>query len=193
MIKRFYDKLIYLSSHPLAMIYMGIISFLESSILPIPPDVMIIPMVVSNPKRAFLIALWATITSVIGGLVGYWIGYALYDTLGYWIISMTGNEKALVTYQSTFADWGFWIIALKGFTPIPYKVVTIASGLAQYDMIKFITASIIARGFRFGTLCGLLWYFGEPIKKFIDKNMGMFFILIFVFIVVTLGTVLFIP
>lgn len=112
-----------------------------------------------------------TISSVLGGILGYYIGYGFYETIGEWIIKSYGLEEAFSNFQAQFAKWGFWIIALKGLTPIPYKIVTISSGLAGFNFYQFIIASVIARGFRFLMLGVLLWYYGPSIKDYIEKNL----------------------
>ncbi|MDP2193452.1 MAG: YqaA family protein [Alphaproteobacteria bacterium] len=148
-----------------------VVAFCESSFFPIPPDVMIIPMVLSNRKIAFRLALCCTVSSVIGGLLGYYIGYAFFETIGQWIVATYHMESALLKFQADFANYGFWIIALKGLTPIPFKLVTIASGIAKFDLFQFTVASLIARSFRFYMLCSLLWWAGPMLKPFIESKM----------------------
>ena len=128
-------------------------------------------MLLARRDRIWQLALICTLSSVIGGWVGYAIGYSLYETLGEFILQTYGLQGAFDRFQHSFNEWGFWIVALKGLTPIPYKVVTIACGVTQLDFTTFTFASLIARGFRFFMLAALFWYFGPPIKEYIDRNL----------------------
>lgn len=149
------------------------IAFLESSIFPIPPDAMIVPMVLARPDRAWRIVLVATAASVLGGLAGYAIGYFLYETLGVWVIELYGLAEKAEAYRQAYNDWGLWIILIKGLTPIPYKLVTIASGLAAFDIWVFLLASIVTRGARFLIVAALLRAFGSPIRRFIEERLTL--------------------
>ena len=171
MLRKSYNWILSYANQPQAIWVLALISFAESSFFPLPPDPLLIAMIVANRTNAWRIALICTVTSVVGGIVGYYIGAGLYETIGSWIVSTYGLEESFKNLQHEFLTWGFWIVALKGLTPIPYKIVTIASGVAGLDMTTFITASIIARGFRFFMLAGLLWYYGPAIKKYIDQNL----------------------
>ncbi len=171
MIRRFYDAIMKFASHPKAIWWLNFIAFIESSVFPFPPDPLFIAMILKQREKAWAIALMCTISSVLGGIVGYYIGYGLYETVGLWVIETYGLESSFQNFQEQFASWGFWIIALKGLTPIPYKIVTISSGLAGFDFKSFLIASIIARGSRFFMLAGLLWYYGHAVKDFLDKNL----------------------
>ena len=151
---------------------LALLSFLESSVFPIPPDVMLVPMCLANRQRALFYAAVCTVASVLGGLLGYAIGYYLIETVGKSIIHFYGLEHAFEDYQAMFKEWGLWIILIKGATPIPYKIVTIASGAASFDLTVFILASIVTRGVRFGAEAVLLWYYGEPIRAFIEKRLN---------------------
>lgn len=173
MLRKSYNWILSYANKPNAIWVLGIISFAESSFFPLPPDPLLIAMIVANRKNAWRIATLCTVTSVVGGIVGYYIGAGLYETIGAWIVSSYGLEESFKNLQSDFMEWGFWIVALKGLTPIPYKIVTIASGVAGLDMTTFIVASIIARGFRFFMLGGLLWYYGPSIKEYIDRNLTL--------------------
>jgi membrane protein YqaA with SNARE-associated domain len=147
------------------------VSFAESSFFPIPPDVLLIPMVLANRQKAWEIAAICTIASVIGGVFGYAIGALLYDTVGVWVVNLYNLQDKMETFRRYYAEWGIWIIVLAGFTPIPYKVFTIASGLAAYDLGLFVLLSAIGRGGRFFLVAGLLYYFGEPIRSFIERRL----------------------
>ncbi len=147
------------------------VSFAESSFFPIPPDVMLIPMCLAARARAFYYAAVCSGASVLGGLLGYAIGYFLYEAVGRPIVEFYGLERSFATFQSTFAIWGLWIILIKGLTPIPYKIVTIASGVAAFDLPVFIVASVVTRGVRFFGEAALLWRFGPPIRAFIERRL----------------------
>ena len=161
-------------------------SFIESSIFIIPPDVMIIPMVLADRAKWWRIALTATIASVIGGVGGYLIGSFLFDTLGQALVEFYSYEDKFGQYMKIYKEWGGWAVFGAGLTPFPYKVITIASGVAKLDLSLFILTSIIARGLRFFCLAGLLFYFGESIKKTIEKYFGVITILFSVLIVACL-------
>ena len=161
-------------------------SFIESSIFIIPPDVMIIPMVLADRAKWWRIALTATIASVIGGVGGYLIGSFLFNTLGQALVDFYSYGDKFGQYMKIYKEWGGWAVFGAGLTPFPYKVITIASGVAKLDLSLFILTSIIARGLRFFCLAGLLFYFGETIKKTIEKYFGVITILFFVLIVASL-------
>ncbi len=184
MLRRLYDWTIALSARPSAVWALGFISFAESSVFPIPPDVILIPMSLARPYRAFFYAGLCTITSVLGGLLGYAIGALLYDTVGKFLIDLYGYGDKAEAFRAAYADWGHWIILLKGLTPIPYKIVTITSGFAGYDLFWFTVLSIITRGARFYVLAALIYMWGEPARIFIEKRLGLF---AFLFAVVFFG------
>lgn len=173
MLRGLYDWTIRLSGHKHAHWALAAVSFAESSFFPVPPDVMLVPMTVARPERAWFYATVCTIASVAGALLGYAIGALLYDTLGHWLISIYGYEDKLEEFRALYAEWGAWIILIKGATPIPYKLVTIASGFASYSLFWFIVLSLITRGARFFLVAGILNRFGEPIKIFIEKHLGL--------------------
>ena len=149
------------------------VSFAESSFFPIPPDIMLIPMVLSQPQKAWWYATIATVASVIGGLLGYAIGYYLYDAIGEPILKFYGREHALDAFQTFVQEYGVTAVIVKGMTPIPYKVVTIAAGVGKMDIFAFVGASIIARAMRFYLVAGLLYFFGEPIRSFIEGRLAL--------------------
>ncbi len=173
MLRGLYDWVMRLAAHKRALPALAVISFLESSVFPIPPDVMLIPMVLADRTRAFRIALVCTIASVLGGLLGYAIGYYLFETLGEWVVRTYGLQAGLAAFRAGFDEYGIWIILIKGLTPIPYKLVTIASGAAHFDLFTFMWASILTRGLRFFLVAALLWKFGEPIRSFIEKRLTL--------------------
>ena len=171
MIRKLYDWVIGLSVHPQAIWWVALVSFAESSVFPIPPDVMIVPMVLSDRAAALRIAVVGTISSVLGGLVGYAIGYFFFDAIGDRIVEFYGYGAKFEEFRVTFEEYGAWIVALAGLTPFPYKVITIASGFFALDPIVFVVASVLSRGARFGLEAALLWKFGEPIREFIEKRL----------------------
>src|SRR3954471_13175104 len=171
--RRLYDWVMRLAQHRWAIPFMGVVSFAESSFFPIPPDVMLIPMVLANRKKAFTIAAVCTVCSVLGGMLGYAIGYYFFETLGEWVVRTYHMENGLAAFRAGFEKWGIWIILIKGLTPIPYKLVTIASGAVHFDFFTFVWASIVTRGIRFFLVAALLWKFGEPIRTFIEKRLTL--------------------
>jgi membrane protein YqaA with SNARE-associated domain len=138
MLRRLYDWCIAAADKPYALWLLGMVSFAESSFFPVPPDVMLIPMALAQPRKAWLFALVCTLTSVAGGVLGYAIGALLYDSIGGWIIQLYGYGNKMETFRESYAEWGALIILIKGFTPIPYKLVTISLGFAGYNLPLFI-------------------------------------------------------
>jgi membrane protein YqaA with SNARE-associated domain len=173
MLRPLYDKVIALSASRHALPALAAVSFAESSFFPVPPDVVLVPMALARPERARLYALVCTIASVLGGLAGYAIGALLYDTLGKWLISIYGYGEGIEAFRQAYATWGAWIILIKGLTPIPYKIVTIASGFAGYDLLAFTVLSLITRGARFFLTAELLRAYGEPIRGFIEERLTL--------------------
>jgi membrane protein YqaA with SNARE-associated domain len=149
------------------------VSFAESSFFPIPPDVLLVPMVLANRDKAFQLAGICTIASVLGGLLGYAIGALLYDSVGAWVMNLYGYTDKLEQFRHSYVEWGAWIILIKGLTPIPYKIVTIASGFAGYDLFWFVILSIITRAARFYLVASLLYFYGEPVRGFIEKRLEL--------------------
>lgn len=176
--KGLYHRMAQYATHKHALLWANVVAFAESSFFPLPPDIMILPMLIANPSLAFRVAWTCTISSVIGGLVGYAIGFYIFATVGAWIIETYSLQQGFAQFQHQFQEWGFWIIALKGLTPIPYKLVTIASGVAKLDLLKFVIASFIARGFRFTMLSATLYYVGPYAKSYLEKYLGIFMFLI---------------
>ncbi len=181
MLRRIYDWCIAAADKPYALWLMAMVSFAESSFFPVPPDVMLIPMSLARPSKAWFYALLCTVTSVAGGVVGYAIGALLYDSVGHWLISLYGYGDKVEAFRASYAQYGAWIILLKGLTPIPYKIVTITSGFAGYDIWLFILFSFIARGGRFFVVAILLNRYGAVIREQLEKRLGMW---------VAIGTVL---
>src|SRR5262245_58940277 len=156
MLERAYKWTMRMASHERAGHALFWVSFAESSFFPVPPDAMLIPMVLANRANAWRYAAIATVASVLGGIVGYAIGYFLYETLGLWVINLYGLATRAEAYRAAYNQWGLWIILIKGLTPIPYKLVTIASGAAAFDFWVFIAASIATRGGRFFMVAAVL-------------------------------------
>jgi membrane protein YqaA with SNARE-associated domain len=173
MLRSAYDWCIAAADKPYALWLLGAIAFAESSFFPIPPDTMLVPMSLAHPKRAISFATLCTIASVAGGLLGYAIGALLYDTVGHWLISLYGYGNKVAEFRAAYAAWGAWIILLKGLTPIPYKIVTITSGFAGYNIWLFVVFSIIARGMRFYLVAFLLSRYGEQARTIIEERLGL--------------------
>ena len=173
MLRRIYDWCIEAAHKPYALWIMGAVAFAESSFFPVPPDVMLIPMSLARPERAWLYAALCTAASVTGGLLGYAIGAVLYDSVGHWLIQFYGLGGKVDAFRAAYAEWGAVIIILKGLTPIPYKLVTIASGFAGYNLGLFVLCSIIARGGRFFIVAILLNRYGDVIREAIEKRLTL--------------------
>src|SRR5262245_2302137 len=177
MLRRAYDWCIAAAYKPYATWLMGLVSFLESSFFPIPPDTMLIPMSLARPEKAWTYATLCTLTSVAGGVLGWVIGAYLYDTIGHWLIQLYGYGDRVEAFREAYARWGTWIILLKGVTPIPYKIVTITSGFAGYNLGLYILFSVIRRGARFFVLAFLLHRYGESARHIIEKRLGLWVLL----------------
>ena len=173
MMRRMYDWMMGMAASPRAPWALGLVSFIESSFFPIPPDVMLIPMVLSDRQKAWWYATIATVTSVLGGLLGYAIGFFFFETIGKPILAFYGKEHALDTFIQFVHTYGVQAVIIKGMTPIPFKVVTIAAGVAHMDLLAFIGASIIARAMRFYLVAALLYFFGQPIREFIERRLTL--------------------
>ncbi|HYP58346.1 MAG TPA: YqaA family protein [Beijerinckia sp.] len=165
---------------PLAL---GLIAFAESSFFPVPPDAILIPMSVAQPKRAWFYALICTIGSVLGALLGYAIGALLFETVGKWLINLYGYGPRIEEMRALYAQWGWAVILIKGLTPIPFKIVTITSGLMAYSLPLFVALCFVTRGARFFIEAVLLNYYGEQINKLLDKYFGLFLAILVIAIV----------
>ncbi|MCF6445435.1 YqaA family protein [Nereida sp. MMG025] len=184
MIRRLYDWTLSMADHPRALWVLAFVSFIESSVFPIPPDILMIPMILAAPSRAFLIAGVALVSSVLGGLLGYAIGALAFETVGQPVLEAMGKADSMEAFNDRFNGVGFWAVLVAGVTPFPYKVITIMSGWTAMPLGTFIVTSIIARGLRFFIVAALLWKFGAPIKDFIEKRLGLMFTL---FVIVLIG------
>jgi membrane protein YqaA with SNARE-associated domain len=178
MFRKLYEWTISLAGRPRAPVALGAVSFAESSFFPIPPDVVLVPMALARPDRAWLYAAICTVTSVLGGLVGYMIGWLLYDTVGAWVIRLYGLEGKAEAFRAQYAAIGHWVILIKGFTPIPFKLVTIMSGAASYDLFWFVLLSTLTRGGRFFAVAGLMNRFAGPVKAVLEKHTDLVVIVI---------------
>ncbi len=183
MIRALYDWTIRLADHPRALWALGAVSFVESSFFPIPPDVLMIPMIIARPSRAWLIATVALVTSVLGGLFGYFIGAVLWDAVGQPILEFYGKADAAAVFSERFNHYGAWAVLIAGITPFPFKVITIVSGWTGLSLPVFIISAIVARGLRFFIVAGLLWKFGAPIRDFIERRLGLMFTLFMVLLI----------
>lgn len=177
MLRALYDRTIRLAEHPRALWALAAVAFAESSVFPIPPDVLMIPMILARPSRAWLIATVALIASVLGGMLGYAIGAFAYEEIGQPILAALGKTEAMAAFNSRFNDFGFWAVLTAGVTPFPYKVITIMSGWSAMPLGTFIATSILARAIRFLLVAALLWKFGAPVRDFIERRLGLLFIL----------------
>jgi membrane protein YqaA with SNARE-associated domain len=170
---RLYAWMMRMAAHPRAPHALFWVSFVESSVFPIPPDVMLIPMVLAERLKAWWYASIATIGSVIGGVAGYAIGYFLLELIGWPILRFYGAASQFDTFAGWFNEWGVLILIAKGWTPFPYKVLTIVAGATQMNLLAFIAASIVARAMRFYLVAALLYWFGPPIREFIEKRLTL--------------------
>ncbi len=173
MLRRFYDRVLRLAASPRAPLWLALVSFAESSFFPVPPDALLVPMALARPDRAWRLAAICTIASVLGGMLGYLIGYAFYDAVALPLIRFYHLEAKADAFVAGFQQYGLWIILIKGLTPIPYKIVTITSGLAHYDFGLFVAASAVTRGARFFIVAALLRRFGEPVRDFIERRLTL--------------------
>lgn len=183
MIKGLYDWTMGLAESRYALWALAIVAFVESSFFPIPPDVLMIPMIIARPSRAFLIAGIATVASVLGGLFGYYIGYALFDLIGQPIFDFYGKADSVAEFSARYNEYGAWAVLIAGVTPFPFKVITIMSGVTQLSLPVFIVSAIIARALRFFVVATLLWKIGEPIRDFIERRLGLMFTLFCVILI----------
>jgi membrane protein YqaA with SNARE-associated domain len=173
MIKSLYDWMMLQAGRAKAGTALFWIAFIESSFFPIPPDIMLVPMVLADRSKAWRYATIATIGSVLGGLLGYAIGYFLLESVGQPVLQFYGKWDKFAEFAKTFNDYGVWILIIKGMTPIPYKLLTITAGATKMNVVAFALASVVARAMRFFLVAGLLYWFGEPIRTFIEKRLTL--------------------
>lgn len=177
MIQSIYDWMLKMSAKPNALWILVAVAFAESSFFPIPPDIMLIPMVLAMPQKAWRIAGAATAASVIGGFFGYGIGVFFFDAIAKPVLSFYGYMQQFDTFKDYYHQWGAWIVFGAGITPFPYKVITIASGVVHLNLLTFAVASVLARGIRFYLVAWLLKKYGAPMKTFIENNLGVLSVL----------------
>jgi membrane protein YqaA with SNARE-associated domain len=173
MLQRLYARSLDIAAGANALWALLVVSFVESSFFPIPPDFLLIPMILARPRQAFRLAALCTLASVAGGLLGYAIGYFLFDAIGRPVLEFYHAMDRYEALKAGFAEWGVWIIIINGMTPIPYKLITIASGVAQFPLPAFIGASIVSRSLRFFLLAALLWWFGDAAREFIERRLAL--------------------
>ncbi|WP_425100642.1 YqaA family protein [Tropicibacter sp. S64] len=184
MLRGLYDWTMSRARHPKALWFLAFVAFIESSVFPIPPDIILIPMILAAPRRAWLYAATATLFSVLGGLLGYAIGYFFFEAIGQPLLEAMGKGDAMAAFNARFNGVGFWAVLIAGITPFPYKVITIMSGWTAMPLMTFLVTSIIARALRFFIIAALLRTFGAPIRDFIERYLGLVFI---GFVVVLVG------
>ncbi len=172
-----------MAEHPKAVWVLSAVSFAESSFFPLPPDIMLIPMVLARRARAFIYASFASVASVLGGVLGYAIGYFLFDTIGKPVLDFYGYGGKFASFATQYNEWGAWIVLMAGLTPFPYKVITIASGVTGLGFPVFMMASIVARSIRFFAVSAMLYWFGPQIRHFIETYFGLVTIIFFVMLV----------
>ncbi len=182
-LRALYEWTLRQAASPYALWILALIAFIESSIFPLPPDILLIPMVLAMRDRAWLLACICTAASVAGGMAGYGIGAFLYESLGQPILELYGKLEKFKSFQAMYNEWGAWIVMMGGLTPFPYKVITIASGVTGLNIVTFTLFSVISRGLRFFLITWLLWRFGTPIKAFIERYLGLLTILFFVLLI----------
>ncbi|MCA0043824.1 YqaA family protein [Celeribacter litoreus] len=178
--RRLYNWTLSLAESPHALWALAIVAFIESSVFPIPPDILMIPLIVARPREAFKIAGIATVASVLGGMLGYWIGYGAFETIGRPVLEFYGKDAYFDEFAVKYNEYGAWAVLIAGITPFPYKVITILSGTTGLSLPVFILSSITARAFRFFIVAALLWKFGDPIREFIERRLGLVFTVLLV-------------
>ena len=183
MIRKLYDWTLSLAQTRHALWALAAVSFIESSVFPIPPDVLMIPMIIAQPRKAWLIAAICTAASVLGALLGYYIGWGLFETVGRAVLEFYGKFDQFEEFKARYNELGVWAVVIAGVTPFPFKVITITSGVTGMSVPAFILAAIFARAFRFFIVAALLWKFGEPIRDFIERRLGLMFTLFCVLLI----------
>ncbi|QQA44799.1 YqaA family protein [Pelagovum pacificum] len=183
MIRRLYDWTMRLADTRYALWALALVAFAESSFFPIPPDVLLIPMIIARPSRAFMYAALATVSSVVGGLAGYWIGFGLNEAVAQPIIDFYGATDDVAHMRDWFNEYGAWAVVVAGVTPFPFKIITIVSGMTSLNLVVFLLSALFARALRFFIVAALLWKFGEPIRDFIDRRLALVFTLFCVLLI----------
>lgn len=193
MIRSLYDWTMNLAGHRHAGLALFFIAMIESSVFPIPPDILLIPMIIAAPTKAWRYALICLVGSVLGGVIGYGIGYFLFETVGRPVLDLYGYAGKFDQFRDYYNEWGAWAVFIAGVTPFPYKVITILSGVTALDPVVFTVASVLARGLRFFVIAALIWKFGPVIRDFIEKRLGLVFTIFIVVLVGGFAAIKFIP
>ncbi len=175
MLRYLYDRTLSLAGHRHALPALATVSFVESSVFPIPPDALMIPMILARPKKAWTIALVTTLASVFGGLLGYWIGFALFESVGRYVLELYGKSDAFDEFAVRYNAWGAWAVLIAGVTPFPFKVITIASGATALSLPVFIVSAVAARALRFFLVAAILRVYGQRARDFIERRLGLVF------------------
>jgi membrane protein YqaA with SNARE-associated domain len=183
MIKRMYEWTLSMSGHPRSLWVLAFVAFVESSFFPIPPDLLLIPLILAAPTRAFRIALIAVLASVAGGVFGYFIGAFAFEAIGQPILASLGKLDYVAGFNQKFNEYGLWAVLIAGVTPFPFKVITIMSGWTSMPFGVFVFSSLVARSLRFFAVATLLYYFGAPIRNFVEKRLGLVFT-VFIFVLI---------
>jgi membrane protein YqaA with SNARE-associated domain len=173
MLQRLYQQVITLAEGPYAPVSLAAVAIADASFLPVPPEVLLVPMALARPAHAWRYAAICTVFSMIGGALGYLIGYTLFDVIAVPMLHAYHGEAAYERFRQLYAEWGVWVILIKGMTPIPYLIVTLASGALRYSFPVFIAASLVTRGARFFLVATLLHYFGDPVRVFIERHLTL--------------------
>jgi membrane protein YqaA with SNARE-associated domain len=173
MLRRLYDWTIRLAGHRHARWWLLVVSTAECSVFPIPIEAMLLPMMFADARRCWRLAGIATLGTLFGALIGYGIGALLYESVGRPILALYGQQDAFAQFSALYREWGAWIVVAGGFTPIPFKVVTIASGVVHLDLVVFVVASVASRGLRFAIEAALLTWFGPPIRDFVERRLAL--------------------
>ncbi|MGR3485110.1 MAG: YqaA family protein [Paracoccaceae bacterium] len=176
MLRAIYDWTLSWAASRHAMWALVVVAFFEASVFPIPPDVLMIPMILARPARAWRVAAVATAASVAGAVLGYWIGAALWDSVGVRVMQAYGEAADFEAFASTYAAWGPWAVLVAGVTPFPFKVITIASGVAGLNLGVFVVAATAARALRFFLVAAILWYLGPPARRFVERHLALVFV-----------------
>ncbi len=184
MLRATYNWVMGLAARRDAIWVLAAVAFIESSVFPIPPDVLLIPMVLAARDRAWRYAAVCTFASVLGGMLGYAIGMYLFESAGQPLLELYGYAAKFDEFRGRYNEWGACIVFIAGLTPFPYKVITIASGVTELDLAVFTVASVLARGLRFFIVAALLWWLGPPVREFIEQRLGLMTI---IFCVLLLG------
>jgi membrane protein YqaA with SNARE-associated domain len=191
MIRALYDWTLGLAQSRNAIWALAFVAFIESSVFPIPPDILMIPMIIAAPRRAFWIATVCTVSSVLGGAFGYFLGVFFFDQIGLPVLEFYGKTENFAGFTERYNDYGAWAVLIAGVTPFPYKVITILSGTTGLSFWVFMLASVVARGLRFFLIATLLYRYGAPIRDFIERRLGVMFALAVVILIAGFGAVRF--